>query len=258
MATDQRLCGTVDTELDDNDQVVDRVQEALENAAEQLTNNTDYDYEAYGPHDHHWYPNVDEANDVDVYLNNFGDEIASAQDSDDIDVWPGDSWIIVDGDDVHGYGDGGRSYTFNVSSDIEYEIHLGRAISCQETYVIPDPDDTTKKIIKHNIGHNFDTGHWAGHYRVSWSEVHAGSPMSHSYVRCGHDNENEESEFKSLVCYKGNGVTPDTFFTGVDNWVDNEPYGDGCTNEFRSRFTYSDRAINKIEESTPLPGYRRT
>lgn len=252
---DQRICAAVQSGISSNSSIASRVQSALDNAASRLTNFTSYDYESYGPQDHNWYPSVPEPiNDLGAYMENFGDELKSGSDVNDINLVPGDCWILIDSNWQYGYGDGGLHYTWDYSSTVDSLIHLGRSISCESAGIVPDPNKTTKKIVKHNLGHCFDIHHNMGDYNVINGEAYAGTPMSHSYVRVNHDDPSEKSEFDALVCFEGSADPPGSF-SNIDNWTSYDRFGSDCTHSDRSTEDYSSYALLGIRDNTPRPSY---
>jgi len=236
----QYLNGTVVGNINNgNDR--DRMQTALDNATNQLTNNTKHTFYSYGPNDHNWdCPGLNKPNSVDVYLeDNFSNALKNAENAGDISVVQNDIWILMDLADKYGYGDGGRK------ADDFNQVWVNRAISFEGTAFVNDPNETVKKVIKHNLGHSALAEHRDGNYQFnSNNEVDDISPMAWSYIEI---EEDCQSLATTDACSPGSGNEPDNFNDCIDRipkdqYIDcNEADGRACacTQKCHHKLPYS-------------------
>jgi len=227
------------------------MQTALDNAANQLTNETKHTFYSYGPNDHNWdCPELNKPSSVDDYLNtNFSQALENADSNGDIYVSDIDIWILLDLADKYGYGDGGReAETF--SSD---DVFVGRTLSFEGTSLINEPNDVVKKVIKHNLGHCGVAHHNDANYTInSNNKVDDISPMAWAYIEVG-EMTPQGCRLKSDSCNKGSGNFPSEFnhcASPKDQTIDcTEADGRacGCTGKCHHSYSYAQCTVKSIE-----------
>ena len=254
----QYLCAALHSNISGASNVKDRVQTGLENACNELNNySSDHSYEPWGPKDHNWSPDAYRTDDVDTYIDNFAYKLEQGYQDGDISVVAGDVWIIIDAFDEFGYGDGGMKREIDMDNDgtDESTLHLGRAISCEKTWSISDPNDMTKKLVKHNIGHCFNQRHRSGRYSVKFNDdIKDITPLANSYVRGAENNQGTE--------YKGTGSVPSDFDVDdnddstLPNQSDLDKYfcGNNWEDWCRHEVEFNDGTLIGIDRNTPRPG----
>lgn len=238
----------------------DRVQTALENAADELTNNTNHDVFAYGPKDHNWEcPTLNKPGDVDKYLqDNFGQALADAHDNNEIFVAEQDVWILIDKADKYGYGDGGRKANESHFSPNK-NVWVGRTISFEEVWAVYDPHEVIRKVVKHNIGHCLNTFHDDGNYKREQingdlDRIYDVSPMAWSYIQVYNP---DSSKYETDSCQSGNGSMYSNEFDACNDQSDKPrktsdgEFKETCSNSNLDRhdFTYADCELEDMEQT---------
>lgn len=241
MAT-QYLCGAVHSNIADS-ATRNRLQEALDNMANELTNATSHTYYSYGPNDHYWdAPTSASGRTEKEYVKAFLRDVGDADDAGNLVAVEGDVWCIIDAfgdkadnslDDRWGYGTSVPKYYVNTGQDYVY-LWGCRAAACGKTWAISDPSDMTKSFVKHEIGHNFGCGHRHGTYvKGSAGNYREITPMASAYVRWKDGSKSDGAD----TCWWGSGTLP-----GWDNSNDfcyNRPnfelqyYCGACTEKCR-------------------------
>jgi len=251
----QRFAGIVDEDID-NSNTRGRMQDALDSAESEMDSysNSHY-YRSYGPDQHSTTvrPSYSSSSDDPEkdYLRDFADELGKEARAENLTLYQGDCWIILDNMYDWGYGYTLGSQTVD-NGDNDVTIKVGRALDLKNS-PSPEPNNDTIAIIKHNIGHCMElsgaSGHSKGKYEYDSSGYVANvSPMARSYLYASEDSGN----YLSDTCGGGSGGKPSDFDCGSQSNYIKYDYCGGCDSGCRHVNTYSDCAKSAIESNTPV------
>lgn len=251
----QVICATLHGNIDGASNVKDRVQTAVENACDELNSfSSEHTYYSVGPKDAEYFPSPSAGDGEDQFLTNFGHKLAEGHNQNEVYVQGGDIWIIVDVKDEWGYGRGRHRVTVDLNGT-DYYLWVGRALALEKSWAAPDPNEMTKKLVKHNIGHCLTGKHWQGRYTVDENdEIADVTPMANSYLRAASGD--------SATCGRGQGEVPDEFdkfrrsekYGTLPNKSDlDKSYAGSCQDLIVHDFDYNYEAKQKLEEGTPRP-----